>query len=124
MKLLFSTALIVLLTLQSAGHAEVKPDTRSFAEFWTQFKAAVLKEDKEAIAGMAKFPFGGDQLTEVNFVKKCGEMFSAKVRRCFRDAKPVKEDKRESYSVFCGESIFVFEKGKDGYQFTDLGVND
>ena len=124
MKLLFSTALIVLLALQPAGKAEVKPQAGSFAEFWTQFQGAVLKGDKEAIAGMTKFPFGGDQLTKVNFVKKCGEMFSAKVRRCFRDAKPVKEDKRESYSVFCGESIFVFEKGKNGYQFTDLGVND
>jgi hypothetical protein len=57
-------------------------------------------------------------------VKKCGEIFSANVRRCFRNAKPVKDDKRDSYSVFCGETIFVFEKGKDGYQFTDLGVND
>jgi hypothetical protein len=124
MKLLFSTALIVLLAFQPAGRAEVKPDAGSFAAFWSQFKDAVLKGDKEAIAGMTKFPFSDNQLTKANFVKKCGEMFSAKVLRCFRSAKPVKDDKRDSYSVFCGETIFVFEKGKDGYQFTDLGVND
>jgi len=124
MKLLFSAVLIIFLALQPAGSAEVKPGADSFAEFWTQFKAAVMKEDKAAIAEMTKLPFGDDQLTKGNFVKKCGEIFSAKVRRCFRNAKPVKADKRESYSVFCGETIFVFEKGKDGYQFTDLGVND
>jgi hypothetical protein len=124
MKLLFSTALIFLLALEPAGSAELKPEAHSFAEFWTEFNAAVLKGDKEAIAGMTKLPFGENQLTKANFVKKCGEIFSAKVRRCFRNAKPVKADKRDSYSVFCGESVFVFEKRKDGYQFTDLGVND
>ncbi len=124
MKFLFSTALIVLLALQPAGRAEVKPAVGSFAEFWVQFQAAVGKGDKEAIAEMTKFPFGDDQLTKANFVKQCDEIFSAKVRRCFRNAKPVKADDRDSYSVFCGETIFVFEKGKDRYQFTDVGVND
>jgi hypothetical protein len=124
MKLLFSTVLIFLLALQPAGRAELKPEARSFAEFWIKFQAAVVKGDKEAIAGMTKFPFGDDQLTKATFVKKCDEIFSSKVRRCIRNAKPVKDDKRDSYSVFCGETIFVFEKGKDGYQFTDLGVND
>ena len=124
MKFLLSTALIFLLAIAPAGSAELKPEARSFAEFWTQFKAAVLTGDKAAIAGMTKFPFGDNQLTKADFVKQCGEIFSAKVRRCFPNAKPVKADKRDSYSVFCGETIFVFEKGKDGYQFTDLGEND
>lgn len=124
MKFLLSTVLIFLLTIGPAGSAEVKAEAHSFASFWIQFQAAVEKGDKEAIAGMTKFPFGDDQLTKANFVKKCGVIFSEKVRRCFRNAKPVKADKRDSYSVFCGESIFVFEKGKDGYQFSDLGEND
>ena len=124
MKLLFSTALIFLLALAPAGMAEIKAEGRSFAAFWVQFQAAVVKGDKEAIARMTRFPFADEKLTKAAFVKKSDELFSAKVRRCFRSAKPVKEDKRDSYSVFCGETIFVFEKGKDGYQFTDLGVND
>jgi len=124
MKLLFSTALIFLLVLEPARSAEIKPEAHSFAAFWLQFKAAVEKGDKEAIAGMTKLPFIYEKLAKAPFVKQCDELFSARVRRCFRNAKPVKEDKRDSYSVFCGENIFVFEKGKDGYQFTDLGVND
>jgi len=124
MKLLFSTALIFLLALEPAGSAELKREAGSFADFWVQFKGAVVKGDREAIAVMTKLPFGDKQLTKANFVKQCGEIFSAKVQRCFRNAKPVKSDKRDSYSVFCGESVFVFEKGKDGYKFADLGVND
>jgi hypothetical protein len=123
-KLLFSTALIFLLALAPTGSAEIKAEGRSFAAFWAQFQAAVVKGDKEAIAGMTKLPFGYEKLAKADFVKQCDKLFSAKARRCFRNAKPVKEDKRDSYSVFCGESIFVFEKGKDRYQFTDLGVND
>jgi hypothetical protein len=124
MKLLFSTVLIFLLAMGPAGSAEIKAEGRSFAAFWIQFQAAVVKGDKEAIAGMTKLPFGDEKLAKADFVKQCDKLFSAKVRRCFRNAKPVKEDKRDSYSVFCGETIFVFEKGKDGYQFTDLAVND
>ena len=124
MKLLFSTVLIFLLALEPAGSAQTKPEAHFFAEFWSQFKAAVEKGDKEAIAGMTQLPFGDEKLAKADFVKQFDKIFSARVRRCFRNAKPVKEDKRDSYSVFCGENIFVFEKGKDGYQFTDVGVND
>ena len=124
MKFLFSTALIFLLAIAPAGSEEIKPEARSFTGFWSQFQAAVVKGDKAAIAAMTKFPFASEKQTKAEFVKQCDKLFSAKVRRCFRNAKPVKEDKRDSYSVFCGENIFVFEKGKDGYQFTDVGVND
>jgi hypothetical protein len=123
MKFLFSTVLIFLLALAPAGSAEIKAEGRSFAAFWVQFQAAVVKGDKEAIAGMTKLPFYG-KMAKADFMKECDELFPPKVRRCFRNARPVKEDKRESYSVFCGETIFVFEKGKAGYQFTDVGVND
>jgi hypothetical protein len=123
MKLLFSTVLILLLALEPAGSAEVKAEAHSFAAFWTQFKAAVVKGDKEAIAGMTRLPFYG-KMAKAAFMKECDELFPAEVRRCFRNAKPVKEDNRDSYSVFCGETIFSFAKGKDGYQFTDVGVND
>jgi hypothetical protein len=86
----------------------------------------VTGKNREAIASMTKFPFVNRSsiLTKADFMKKWDAIFSAKVQRCFRDAKPVKADDRESYSVFCGEIIFVFEKGSGGYQFTDVGEND
>jgi hypothetical protein len=126
MKLVVATALTLLVAMTPIQGAGDKEGAKSFASFWAQFKTAVTNKNKEAIASMTKFPFvnGGSILTKADFMKKCDVILSAKVQRCFRDAKPVKEDDRDSYSVFCGSTIFTFEKGNGGYQFTDVGEND
>ena len=126
MKLLFVTVLALLLAINPAASAENKPDTRSFAAIWIQFKAAVTNGNKEAIAGMTKFPFayGDKQLSKAEFVKQCDTIFSQKTRKCFEKAKPTKEQDRDSYSVFCGSSIFTFERADGEYRFTDIGEND
>jgi hypothetical protein len=125
MKLLLATSLTLLVAITPIKGAGTE-DTKSFAPFWAQFKTAVANKNREAIAAMTKFPFNyyAKQLTKADFIKECDAIFSPKVQRCFRDAKPVKADDRESYSVFCGQTIFVFEKGNGGYQFTDMGEND
>jgi hypothetical protein len=126
MKLLLAATVVFLIAINPAVSAETKPDAGSFAAFWVQFKAAVAKEDKEATAELTKFPFpyGSEQLSRAGFIKKWGEIFDQKTRKCFRSAKPVKEDKRESYSVFCGEEIFVFSQVNGEYRFSDIGMND
>lgn len=125
-KQLLAIAMMFLFASPLAESAEIRQEARSFAPFWAQFKAAVANNNKEAIAAMTKFPFDyyGKPLTKADFIKKCDEIFSDKVPRCFRNAKPVKHEDRESYSVFCGTTIFGFEKGNVGYQFTDMGEND
>jgi hypothetical protein len=126
MKLLLATALALVVAMTPIKGAGIKEDAKPFAPFWAQFKTAVANKNREAIAAMTKFPFayGGSSVTKADFMKEYDAIFSAKVQRCFRDAKPVKHDDRESYSVFCGQTIFVFEKGNGGYQFTDVGDND
>jgi hypothetical protein len=126
MKLLLATTLTLLLVIDPASSAEIKPEARSFGAFWIQFKAAVAKGDKAAIADMTKFPFVylTNQLSKTDFINQCGAIFGKKTQRCFSNAKPTKEDNRESYSVFCGEFIFVFEKVNGEYRFTDIGEND
>jgi hypothetical protein len=126
MKLLLATALALLLVIDPASSAEIKPEARSFDAFWIRFKAAVAKGDKVAIAEMTKFPFddGARHLSRAEFIKQCGELFDRKTQRCFSNAKPVKEDQHDSYSVFCGETIFGFAKANGEYRFTYLGVND
>ena len=120
-----ATALTLLVALHPVKGAENKPDAKTFPAFWAQFKTALANKDKEAIAGMTKFPFvyGGAQFTRAEFIKRYDEIFTGKERACFRSAKPVK-DERESFSVFCGHSYYLFEKGNGGYQFTDVGEND
>ncbi len=126
MKLLLATAFTLLVAIIPIKGAGITVDAKSFAPFWAQFKTAVANKNKEAIAAMTKFPFayGGSILTKADFMKQCDAIFSAKVQKCLRNAKPVKADDRDSYSVFCGSTIFVFEKGTGGYQFTDVGEND
>src|SRR5207302_10616352 len=121
MKLLIATALTLLVAMTPIKGAGIKDE--SFAPFWAQFKTAVASKNKEAIAAMTTFPFEylSDSLTKAESMKKCDAIFSAKVQRCLRDAKPVKADERDSYSVFCGQTIFVFEKGNGGSQFTHAG---
>ena len=133
-KQLLAIAMMFLFASPPAESAEIRQEARSFAPFWAQFKAAVANNNKEAIAAMTKFPFDyyGKPLTKADFIKQCDAIFSDKgdaissdkVQRCFRNAKPVKHEDRESYSVFCGTTIFGFEKGNVGYQFTDMGEND
>ena len=126
MKLLLVTLLSSLLAINPVARAEIKPDARSFDAFWLQFKAAVTKGDKAAIAEMTKFPFdnGAKYLSKEEFIKQCGEIFDRKTQKCFSKAKPVKEDNRDRYNVFCGETIFGFAKVDGEYRFTDMGVND
>ena len=126
MKLLLATTLALVVAMTPIKGAGIKEDAKSFAPFWTQFKTAVANNNKEAIAAMTKFPFDyyAKRLTKADFMKECDAIFSDEVQRCFRNAKPVKAEGRESYSVFCGTSIFGFEKGDVGYQFTNMGEND
>jgi hypothetical protein len=126
MKLVVAMALTLLVAMSPTIGAGNKEEAKSFAPYWAQFKTAVANKNKEAIAAMTKFPlaYGGSILTKPDFIKKFDAIFPAKVQRCLRDGKPVKHDDRDSYSVFCGATIFVFEKGNGGYQFTDVGEND
>jgi hypothetical protein len=123
MKLLLVTALTLLVAIAPVKGAPIKEN--SFAPFWVKFQTAVANKNKETIAAMTKFPFYfGKSLTKGDFIKQCDAIFSAKVQKCFRNANPVKDDDRDSYSVFCGDTIFVFEKGGGEYHFTDIAEND
>jgi hypothetical protein len=123
---LLTPVILFLLAINLAG-AEIKPEARSFTAFWVQFRTAVAKNDKEAIAEMTKLPFvygTSKPLSKADFIKECSALFDQKTRKCFSKAKPIKEDDRDSYSVFCGEEIFVFAKVNGEYRFTDIGMND
>jgi hypothetical protein len=125
MKYPLAIALILLVLTKPLHSAENKREAESFAPFWTQFKAAVATKNKEAIAGMTKFPFNyREKMTRADFMKQFDVIFNAKVRKCFQKEKPTKDTNRESYTVFCGEDIFTFTRENGEYRFTDIDVND
>ena len=126
MNLTRQLATIVLLVVTiSIAPAQTPSKPETFASFWKTFKAAVARNDKEAIADLTKLPFLYDsqERDRAGFLKIYGQLFTRKVRRCIATAKPVKEG--DSYDVFCGELIFYFSKDTEGkYQFREFGVND
>jgi hypothetical protein len=118
-----------LLLLASFAHAKQTPpkqNTASFAAFWSEFKAAVAKDDREAVASMTKQPIylANKEQTKAGFLKLYSSLFPKKVKTCFASAKPVKEYNQDSYSVFCGKSIYVFSRVEGKYKFTDIGADD
>lgn len=108
--------------LNARGQAAQAAAKETFASFWTRFKAALVKDDRGAVAAMTKFRTGDETyLSDKEFLAKWyGEL--RRERRCFARAKPVAD--QESYSVFCGERIFVFERIGGAWKFVDIGAND
>ncbi|MBX9669187.1 MAG: hypothetical protein K2X93_16300 [Candidatus Obscuribacterales bacterium] len=110
---------VLLLGLASPAFADV-----GFDAFWAKFKTAVGKKDKDVVASMTKLPylFDSKQLNKAQFIAKYDALFPKSVVKCFAKAKPSVD--RGSYFVFCGESIYFFNKEKDKWLFTEIGVND
>jgi hypothetical protein len=86
-----------------------------WATFWQKFKAAVVKGDKQAVLSLSN----SSQLP-VSYQKLFG---SRAKKQCFAKAKPVK-DEHGSYSVFCGEQGYYFEKVGGQFKFTETFAND
>jgi len=79
---------------------------------------------------MTRLPFMNDSAIRdaAQFrAKTYASSFTAKNRACIQRGKAIYDRdpyKNESYSVFCGEMIFVFTKTPAGFLFTDISVND
>ncbi|MDZ4836330.1 MAG: hypothetical protein SGJ27_21325 [Candidatus Melainabacteria bacterium] len=122
MKRFFVTAAIA--TVLAFNSTSVSAKDAAFAAFWVKFQAALKTNDKEAIASMTRLPYQLDSksLDKKAFVLNCDKIFSKKVRTCLAKEKPVQD--KTSFSAFCGEEIYIFEKVNGKYLFTEIGVND
>ncbi len=117
---------LLLVSFAQTQQPSQKQNSTSFATFWSEFKAAVAKDDREAVASLTKLPIylANKEQSKIGFLKLYPSLFPKKVQTCFAKAKPVKEYNQDSYSVFCGKSIYVFSRENGKYKFTDLGAND
>ena len=117
-------ALLIVAPVSMGRQAKPVKPAPPYAQFWTDFKAAVSKGDSKQVASMTKLPFmlENKNLSEAGFIRKFDYIFDKKVKACFAKAKTVKEG--EGFWVFCGQQIFIFEKVEGSYKFTEIGVND
>ena len=120
---LAATLFLFLLVPQLLEGKDPPPPAESFAAFWKEFQSAVARNDKEAVAAATKLPFMAQQ-SKADFIRDYPSYFTKEVKKCLATAKPVKAEDRDTYSVFCGEEIFGFEKVNGAYKFTDIGMND
>ncbi len=137
MKIKVLLAICLCLNLsQLQINAAVSQQT-DFQSFWKEFRAAVEKSDKNALAAMTKFPlsmpYGVKSVkTKADFLKRYTEIFNgeADAAKCFLKAKPEKENSKQ-YVVYCGFKktpgdeadkpiAFHFELTKTGWKFTGL----
>lgn len=116
-------AIVVLVAMTGIAQTPSK-SKNDFVSFWNEFKAAVAKDDKGAVAEMTKLPIylANKEQSKAGFLKLYSGLFPKKVKTCFISAKPVKD--QDNYSVFCGHSIYVFARDNGKWKFTDLGVDD
>ena len=115
----------VLLSTVATGHSQNAAADPAFDTFWKTFKAAIAKNDKEAVADLTKLPFlyESKERDRAGFIRIYPSLFTPRIRKCMATAKLVKE--QENYDVFCGQLIFYFGKDSDGkYKFLEFGVND
>lgn len=115
---MFLTATL-LLAVNGAHAADKKWD-----DFWRQFKTAIQRNDKEAVANLTKLPYMLDSksLNRKDFIKNYDSLFTPTVRKGLLREKPVAD--KDAYMVFVGEEIFVFSKVKNTYAFSEIGAND
>lgn len=108
----------------AAPPATVKAE---FDAFLGKFRAALKANDAAAVAGLTRLPFMAESDAAKFRSKDYPRLFTAKSRACLARAKPVYDldgEKNHAYSMFCGETIYVFTRDAAGFRFTDVGVND
>ena len=113
--------------------AALQGDT-SIEAFWAKFNAAVIKGDKESVAGMTQFPvsmpYGQAAVkTKAQFLKRYRQVFNreANAAKCFADAKPETDPARpKEFTIGCDNGsgqkvvIYGFSLTKVGWRFKSL----
>lgn len=110
--------------------AQAEAAQRLFNGFFEKFRAALKANDAAAIAALTKLPFQNDNAIAdaAQFRAKIYQPdFTAKTRACLQREKPVYDidgEGHDSFSIGCGDNIFVFTRTPAGFLLTDIAMND
>ncbi len=110
-------------------------ETEGLEEFWGNFRIAVIKNERNKVAEMTKFPlampFGQQSVrNKADFLKRYKDIFSGETdaAKCFETAKLIKTG---GFGVYCGFKnalddennkpiYYYFEKTEAGWKFVGL----
>jgi len=133
------------LTLGTIAVSGVQGQTRSgpvqgadsIAAFWEKFKSAVIRSDKEKVAGLSRFPIArgygmGSLKSKTQFMKRYREVFFAETdaAKCFPKAKPYIEKTRpKEFTISCPFArdggneepfVYTFTRTRTGWKLTSF----
>src|SRR5262249_55337509 len=115
--------LAIVFASTIAGAARQPAGDAAIDAFWGKFKAAVNKNDKQAVFAMTQLPVGmgyaqSSVRTQAQFMKKYNYIFAGEVNavKCFETAKPqVDKGRTKEFYVTCpfaqnggGDEPFVY----------------
>ena len=126
---LFLPAIFAMLS----GAAFSQDDT-SMQTFWTRFREAVIKGNKQAVATMSAFPiempYGVARIkTRAQLTSRYRTVFNSETNaaKCFRHAKPEKDPQRNTeFTIGCDNGsgqevvIYRFRWIRNGWKFVSL----
>ena len=97
------TSLTLAASPAFALQGQMSPSKESFTQFWTRFRAALAKDDRQAVAAMIKFRTGDSTyMTDKEFLaKRYSELRSE--RRCLARSKSAL---RECITSFRRRSLY------------------
>jgi hypothetical protein len=131
--LFFSAMVLVSFVVAFAGQKTASSRGHAEAElFWSNFQAAVAKNDGDSVTEMTKFPlsmpYGVRSVkSRLEFKKRYTRIFDAETRKCFSEAKPQWDGENDSkFSIKCGEAMmYWFEKVNGRFLFAAVdNVNE
>lgn len=104
-------AILVTISLANVSGALGQTDS-SIESFWTKFRAAVIRSDKEAVATMVQFPitmsYGVPAIrTKAQLFKRYRDLFNRQTDavKCFAQAKPEPDaSRKDKFSVACKDA--------------------
>ena len=93
-----------------------------FREFWRRFVEAAGAGDKDAVAGLAHFPFdfAGTPLTRDRWDSIWMALFPEPLRGCYAAAVPARDG--DGWTASCGAYVYSFGKGEDGWRLTGFAA--
>jgi hypothetical protein len=129
--ILLLSAIVVGMSATSAHARSSAPPQiqKDYDLFIARFRAALKANDGAAVTAMTKFPFYWNEMRDAAYFQKnlYSKIFTSKVRNCLARGKGAyarNPQGEHDFTLFCGESLFLFTRTPDGFRFAEEGVND
>lgn len=118
---------IVASMSASPAHAQDKAPPliqKEYDLFIATFRAALKANDGDAVTALTKFPFHWNEMRDAAYFRKnlYSKIFTPSIRTCLargRGAYAQDPQGAQIFTLFGGESMFLFTRTPDGFRFLE-----